>query len=732
MSFLAPLYALGIAAVSLPILFHLIRRTPKGKQLFSSLMFLVPSPPRLTRRSRIENWLLLCLRALALILLAIAFSRPYLRQVLQVEADHGQGKHVVYVLDKSASMQRENLWQQATDKLIASLEELTPHDRASVLAFDRATEEVLRFDEWASVEPGARVALVRDRLQKVAPTWGSTDLGRALVAAADVLSEAEVAAGDAEATARVREVVLYSDLQQGSDLAALESYEWPQGVKLDTNRLATQAGTNAGLKFVAPADDAEGTASRIRVRVTNAGDSQHEQFTLRWNVPVTAEIAAGPEPNETDEQEPAPPQTTEVYVPPGQSRVVLAPPVPQGVEVSELLLEGDEQEFDNIAYRVPPVAERLQIIYLSNEEADNPDSALYYFQRAFPSTRQRQVTVTPRTVDASPVILPDEHPALVVVAADLPEASLKGVQGFVERGGTVLVVLKTAMAAQTFGLLAGQPQTSAEEHVGEEYTMLGEIDYTHPLFAPLADPRYGDFTKIRFWKYRRLEAPQRSRVLARFDTGDPALISTDLQDGRLYLLTTSWAPADGQLFRSSKFVLLLNRMLEQAVGEVGVQSDYEVGEPVTWPESFAGDQRIRIREPEGGSRQLAAGAARFEKTVRPGVYTAEAASKSRKFAVNLAANESKTSPLPLEELESRGVLLAHRPQGVSAETLAEQKRQMRARELEKQQKIWKWLIVAALITLVLESWLAGRTAHRLSGQMVTPGAAPATNDGGQA
>ncbi len=63
MSFLTPLYILGLAAVSLPILFHLIRRTPRGVQPFSSLMFVTPSPPRVTRRSRLDQILLLLLRA---------------------------------------------------------------------------------------------------------------------------------------------------------------------------------------------------------------------------------------------------------------------------------------------------------------------------------------------------------------------------------------------------------------------------------------------------------------------------------------------------------------------------------------------------------------------------------------------------------------------------------------------------------------------------------------------
>src|SRR5688572_14575786 len=78
MGLLAPLYIAGVLAVGLPILFHLIRRTPQGRQLFSSLMFLTPSPPRITKRSRLTNILLLILRAAALTLLALAFARPFL------------------------------------------------------------------------------------------------------------------------------------------------------------------------------------------------------------------------------------------------------------------------------------------------------------------------------------------------------------------------------------------------------------------------------------------------------------------------------------------------------------------------------------------------------------------------------------------------------------------------------------------------------------------------------
>jgi len=38
------------------------------------------------------------------------------------------------------------------------------------------------------------------------------------------------------------------------------------------------------------------------------------------------------------------------------------------------------------------------------------------------------------------------------------------------------------------------------------YAMFAEIDFKHPLFAPFADPRFSDFTKIHIWKYRKLDA----------------------------------------------------------------------------------------------------------------------------------------------------------------------------------------------------------------------------------
>ena len=108
MGVLAPMYLAGLAALSLPLIFHLVRRTPRGRQEFSSLMFLLPSPPRLTRRSRLDQILLLIMRLAALALLAFAFARPFLRRAATLQLEDLPARRVVILLDHSASMRYED------------------------------------------------------------------------------------------------------------------------------------------------------------------------------------------------------------------------------------------------------------------------------------------------------------------------------------------------------------------------------------------------------------------------------------------------------------------------------------------------------------------------------------------------------------------------------------------------------------------------------------------------
>ena len=88
-------------------------------------------------------------------------------------------------------------------------------------------------------------------LARLAPTYGSTDLGQALV---DAVGAIEDAADASEKAGRMpRRVVLISDLQQGSRLDALGDFEWPSDVELDLRTVAADA-PNAGPQWLLDAE----------------------------------------------------------------------------------------------------------------------------------------------------------------------------------------------------------------------------------------------------------------------------------------------------------------------------------------------------------------------------------------------------------------------------------------------------------------------------------------------
>lgn len=696
MSFLAPLFLLGALAVSLPIVFHLIRRTSREKTPFSSLMFLMPSPPRITRRSRLEHILLLLLRCLVFCILALGFARPFFQHAMPNQPASDAGKKIVVLLDTSASMRRGNLWTEAKAKAEQVLRRTSPADQVAVHTFDQRVNHLISFDQWTSMGVSERVALATRRLGEINPGWFTTHLGNALMKVAETIEE-----GRDSQPQTVKQIVLISDLQEGSRLDTLQGFEWPKGIELIIEPVKVRRPTNAGLQLLTERDELDKAPAEAgpRVRVSNSTDTKREQFQIGWarsgeNAFFGAAI--------------------DVYVPPGQNRVVQAPASPAGITLERLLLLGDDEDFDNSAYTVPADAAEVKILFIGSDSEKDPTQSLYYYvKRAFQHTRRQNVNVIAHAPNM-PVSLSEDFP-LVMITEAVAGDQLQQVRQLISDGKMVLFAMQTPAAAQTVARLAGIDSLACEEASTGGYAMLGQIDFEHPLFAPFADPRFSDFTKIHFWKYRRLEVDKipGAKVLARFDNGDAALIQVTVGKGTLLVLTSGWHPADSQLALSSKFVPLLYSMLEQSGGIKPHVSQYVVGEAVPIPEDLMkANQPLTVQKPDGAQAPLTKGE-KFSETDMPGVYTIVSGTAKQRFAVNLEGTESKTAPLSIDELERLGLPVKN----VTPQTakLSEQKRQrLQAAELENKQKLWRWLIVAAILVLIIETWLAGWLTRRAS------------------
>src|SRR5258706_15498391 len=105
--FLNPLLAwIGVGAVSVPIIIHLLNKRKFEKVLWGAMHFLKVSVEQNQRRLQIEDLLLLALRCLLLLILGLALSRPVAcNQSSGVGGWFGQAKVTsVVLIDNSYSM----------------------------------------------------------------------------------------------------------------------------------------------------------------------------------------------------------------------------------------------------------------------------------------------------------------------------------------------------------------------------------------------------------------------------------------------------------------------------------------------------------------------------------------------------------------------------------------------------------------------------------------------------
>src|SRR6476646_4787306 len=102
---LNPLLAwLGVLAVSVPIIIHLLNKRKFERVVWAAMRFLKVSVEQNQRRIQIEDMLLLALRCLLLLLLGLALARPVIR-TLGAGGWLGQSKITAVVLiDNSYSM----------------------------------------------------------------------------------------------------------------------------------------------------------------------------------------------------------------------------------------------------------------------------------------------------------------------------------------------------------------------------------------------------------------------------------------------------------------------------------------------------------------------------------------------------------------------------------------------------------------------------------------------------
>lgn len=704
MTFLAPLFLIGAAGVAIPLVLHLIRRQAKGQQEFSSLIFLDSSPPTLLQRSRIDQWLLLLLRGLAVLLLAAAFARPYWNTQSKSE-DAQQANQRAILVDTSASMQREGIWPAVIEAIKTTAQSAQPFDKLALYAFDDHVRTLLAPEDLSASSPGARTQQLLAAMQSLEPSSRGTNLGLALTTVGDRLVRTE----ETDETPRVTatEIILISDFQSGSMIDRLENYQWPAECKLTIKRVEPKNPENVSASILLSKDEMLSTSATsgskslsspaednrvqdgLAIRVSNQAQVGSAKVTLRWH-----------------DQDGKPTDESEVGadVPANGNVVVRIPKLK--VEAGLLQLDGDAARFDNQRYLARPPKRAFSLVCLDQEKREANESLGYFLKQLPLDDETREVQFVWRSPGSTDPWPDKSSTPLIVVSHAMLDGDAVGLKKFIENGGHGVWVLDQSLEdqvrlaniqAQWLSITGESPPEIREANISRD-AMFEEIDFTHSLFRNLADSRFNDFTKIRFWKHRCVELGDNPTwtTIARYDDSLPAIAYRSIGKGRLWLLTSGWQPSESQLALSSKFVPIVSGIfglaapLERPLDSLIAGDKIECLEGEIW--SDASGKLLNIETDAEGKRT-----AMLDQL---GFYRVQRNDQIRSVAVNLPIAESDTKVMEIERLERLGVLTSD---ANPTDMELEKKEQLRGVELESQQRIWRWLLVGMLAAIVLET-----------------------------
>ena len=503
MNFLAPLFAVALAGLLIPVLIHLIQREKKQVQQFPSLMFLRQIPYKSIQRRRIHNWLLLLVRMTALTLIILAFTRPFFSNSTQASGAQG-AREVVVLLDQSYSIGYSDRWERARAAAYNVINGLGASDRGSLVLFSTGAEIVLR--NSVEREPlSAAVAAAR-------PGAGATRYAPALKVAGSLLAESGLPR---------KEVVLISDFQRNG-------WRGEEGARLPVGTLLTPVPVTGPLN-----------QPNVSVTAVSLGRSM---FSNQERIAVTAAVV-----NRSTQAQDGGTLTLEIggrgiqsqrfnIDGDGTTSVTFDPfTVTTRNMRGTVRIGSDGLPADNAFHFIVSPAEPVRVILADRGSA----SAGLFLDRALAIGDAPRFETTTRQPDA----MSDEdlRRANVVVLNDVtvPAALGRRLARFVENGGGLLVALgPRATWPQDADVLPAALLQPVDRTRGDS-GRVGALEFGHPVFEPFRAPRSGDFSGTRFYGYRAVKPVEGAQILARFDAGAPALLERRVGNGRVLLWTST-------------------------------------------------------------------------------------------------------------------------------------------------------------------------------------------------
>jgi hypothetical protein len=698
MNFVTPLFWIGGLAAAVPILLHLIKRESAQKIEFPTLMFLRKISKRTIRYQKLRHLLLLLVRVLALLLLALAFMRPYWNRPQAAAAAGRVAVAHVILLDNSMSMAYEDRWQRARKAAAEIIGKALPGDKISLIQFSDQTRVMTL--------PATDFAAVRSVLDT------ETGLSDRTTRYGQALKIAEKAALDSATGKHV--LYLISDFQKSGWATDEHDFRLGAGMELQCIDVGSEQFSNLALGDVQvfEGDEDKGGGLRIRFAAMNFGND--DRGSTRLTMSVDNHVMGE--------------KMVDLLKGAVQGQEFLLPGLTAGIHNVALEIADTRLARDNRFSMTLQARTKTQVLSVENPGAGRTGRPPSFFLvnalnlSAVSPFRLSAITPQQFTTTASltgGLVIWNNTPA--------PGAALqKKLQDYVKAGGGLVIVLADNSLAADFGrsfgawlpvkveLPAGATPRRAGARSLDDYALLTDVRLDHPVFRPFSEPHSGSFSTAKFHDHARLVPAAGAQVLARFDNGDPALIAADVEKGRVLVFASSADDATNDLAVKGVYAPFWHQILRYLQSYRQERQWINVGDTIAPKELLVQaavhegkgnidlNQSIVVMDP--ARRRIAQESATNSiATDLAGFYEVRTQGLQASVAVNSAIRESDLTHGNAEEMAAGWIS----KEAGALQALSPDERPT-PEEQDKRARFWRWVLLAVLTLLVLEGLLANR------------------------
>ena len=707
LDFLATSFAIaGAIGASIPLILHLLNRERARRLIFSTVRFIQMSHQTNVRRHKLKRLLLLLMRILMLALLGMAFARPFFADAPVFTQKTGGKRNAVIILDTSYSMKYEGVFENAKKETGEILDGLDASDAACL---------ILSSDNARVVAPlGSEFAHIRTALDNAEISNEHTDYLDAMQTADEILQPIPI--GE-------KQVYLIADMQKRGWENFIETDKLSPDIQIHFVDVRAEKPQNYAITEISVPSVVlkEQKASQLVARVRNFGDEPVEDLQVRLFIDdnVIDSVALDIAPDDLADA---------VFKVEFQD---------EATHTGWVELPEDALGIDNKRYFTLQSLQAIKVHAVREEPRTRgryQTVETFFMKKAIISGNDAvQIGFTESVSVPNASILARVDVLILADVAELSSGEAERVKAYVAAGGGLIVTVGDNINAEVYkqrlGGETGLMPCDFVQAVGnalnrEQFRVLATVKYEHPIFVPFKEPNHGDFGKARFYRIFQAVPTKDATVIAAYDDGSPALFEKPYGTlGRVLCFTSTIDREWNDLPIRAVYLPFLHESIKYlALKDVDAAPNYRVGDSVELKVSddanadAARSKEIAVFNPnnvetrlqrnENSTEVSSQSSVFYDDTAVPGIYSVHTSGATPYyFVVNVDATESNLAARDVEELTSmlKGTADALVEEKPTAELVAQYHE-----DVEKNQNVWVYLMLAVFGLAVAEMFLANR------------------------